>query len=80
MVMVAADIPDCVSIDWSNFEGTRSYAGLLAVGRLHAASLARAQSLAGRWQASGIDVTAIRPGQVDTGIYRETSADTSSRP
>ncbi|MEZ0227419.1 MAG: SDR family NAD(P)-dependent oxidoreductase [Planctomycetota bacterium] len=37
---------------------------------LHAASLAVAQSLASSWAPSGIEVTALHPGQVDTGIYR----------
>ena len=70
MVLVAADIPDRVPVDWPNFEGAREYAGLLALPRLHGASLAVAQHLASDWKAAGVDVTAIHPGQVDTGIYR----------
>jgi retinol dehydrogenase 14 len=70
VVVVAAKIPDRVAIDWTNFEGARSYAGVMALPRLHGASLAVVQRLAADWKAAGIEVTAIHPGQVDTGIFR----------
>ena len=70
MVLVAADIPDRLQIDWANFEGERSYAGVVAMSNLHGAGLALAQKLAAEWKDRGIEVTAIHPGQVDTGIYR----------
>ena len=73
VVLVAAAIPRLLGPDWRNFEGPRIYAGLRDTGRLHVASLALVQSLAAEWRADGIDVTAIHPGQVDTGIYRDFS-------
>ena len=70
MVMVAADIPDKIEPDWANFEGAKTYSGITSLVRLHSAGLAFVQRFADEWAAIGIEVTAIHPGQVDTGIYR----------
>jgi NAD(P)-dependent dehydrogenase (short-subunit alcohol dehydrogenase family) len=70
MVLVASDVADTVGLDWSNFEGARVYAGVLALPRLHGASVAVAQHLAAEWKGAGIQVTAFAPGQSATGIYR----------
>ena len=69
MVLVAT-VADKTELDWSNFQGARAYAGVLAMLQLHGASLAVAQRLAADWKEKGIDVTAINPGQIDTGITR----------
>jgi NAD(P)-dependent dehydrogenase (short-subunit alcohol dehydrogenase family) len=69
MVFVAADWWG-VGIDWANFEGQRVYSGVRALPRLNAATLAVAQRLAAEWKARGIEVTAIHPGQVETGLFR----------
>jgi NAD(P)-dependent dehydrogenase (short-subunit alcohol dehydrogenase family) len=70
MVLVAAAVPDRMVPDWGNFEGRRVYSGVTALPRLQGASLSVAQHLAAEWKADGIEVTALHPGQVDTGIYR----------
>lgn len=70
MILVAANIPDWVTPGWSNFEGLRVYSGVSSLARLHAASLALVQGWASSWGPIGIEVTAIHPGQVNTGIYR----------
>lgn len=70
MVFVAADVPDKQEPDWANFEGARIYGGIPSLPRLQAATLAMAQYLGARGKDEGIEVTAIHPGLVDTGIFR----------
>jgi NAD(P)-dependent dehydrogenase (short-subunit alcohol dehydrogenase family) len=70
LILVAADLPDTQEPDWANFEGKRSYAGLIGLPRLHSACLAMIQAWAADWKPERISVMAIHPGLVDTGFFR----------
>jgi NAD(P)-dependent dehydrogenase (short-subunit alcohol dehydrogenase family) len=71
VVLVAADLPDSMVPDWANFEGAQAYAGPLALPRMHSACLSMLQTWAAAWASEGIELSAIHPGVVKTGFFRE---------